>query len=93
VIALRSLTGAKACWRGTSLYLGWRRLAPDLSEFDIAHFFPLKPVDIRGVRSRYKESVAPNRRPHGTLVNSIVLKNTTELRTTPDSAEPWWRML
>ena len=38
-------------------YLGWRRLPADLSEFEIAHFFTLKPVDIRAVRSRYKESL------------------------------------
>jgi len=38
-------------------FLGWRRLPADLSEFEIAHFFTLKPVDIRAVRSRYKESL------------------------------------
>jgi hypothetical protein len=38
-------------------FLGWRRLPADLSEFEIAHFFTLKPVDIRTVRSRYKESL------------------------------------
>jgi hypothetical protein len=32
-------------------------LPADLSEFEIAHFFILKPVDIRAVRSRYKESL------------------------------------
>jgi hypothetical protein len=37
--------------------LGWRRLPADLSEFEIAHFITLKPVDIRAVRSRYKESL------------------------------------
>jgi hypothetical protein len=36
-------------------FLGWRRLPADLSGFEIAHFF--KPVDIRAVRSRYKESL------------------------------------
>jgi hypothetical protein len=38
-------------------FLGWRRLPADLSEFEIAHFFTLKPFDIRAVRSRYKESL------------------------------------
>jgi hypothetical protein len=32
-------------------FLGWRRLPADLSEFEIAHFFTLKLVDIRAVRS------------------------------------------
>jgi hypothetical protein len=38
-------------------FLGWRRLPVDLSEFEIAHFFTLKPVDIHAVRSRYKEDL------------------------------------
>jgi len=38
-------------------FLGWRRLPADLSEFEIAHFFTLKSVDIRAVHSRYKESL------------------------------------
>jgi Domain of unknown function (DUF4158) len=38
-------------------FLGWRRFPADLSEFEIAHFFTLKPIDIRAVRSRYKESL------------------------------------
>jgi Domain of unknown function (DUF4158) len=38
-------------------HLGWRRLQTDLSAFEIAHFFTLKPVDIRAVRSHYKESL------------------------------------
>ena len=38
-------------------FLGWRRLPADLSKFEIAHFFTLKPVDIRAVHSRYKESL------------------------------------
>ena len=29
----------------------------DVSEFEIAHFFTLKPIDIRAVHSRYKESL------------------------------------
>ena len=37
--------------------LGWRRLPEELSEFEIAHFFLLKPIDIRAARSRYKESL------------------------------------
>jgi hypothetical protein len=36
-------------------FWGWRRLPEDLSEFEIAHFFTLKPEDIHAVRSRYKE--------------------------------------
>jgi len=31
-------------------FLGWRRLPADLSKFEIAHFFTLKPVDIRAVQ-------------------------------------------
>lgn len=38
-------------------FLGWRRMPADLSEFEIAHFFTLKPIEIRAVRSRYKESL------------------------------------
>jgi hypothetical protein len=38
-------------------FLGWRRLPANLSEFEIAHFFTLKPADIRAVHSRYKESL------------------------------------
>ena len=38
-------------------FLGWRRLPADLSEFEIAHFFTLKPVDIHAVHSRYKEEL------------------------------------
>src|ERR1017187_253322 len=38
-------------------FLGWRRFPADLSEFEIAHFFTLKPIDIRAVCSRYKESL------------------------------------
>src|ERR1039458_8041108 len=38
-------------------FLGWRRLPADLSEFEIAYFFTLKPADIRAARSRYKESL------------------------------------
>jgi hypothetical protein len=38
-------------------FLGWRRLPADLSEFEIAHFFTSKPVDVRAVRSRYKRSL------------------------------------
>ena len=36
-------------------FLGWRRMPADLSEFEIAHFFTLRPIEIRAVRSRYKE--------------------------------------
>ena len=35
-------------------FLGWRQLPAELSEFEIAHFFTLKPDGIRAVRSRYK---------------------------------------
>ena len=35
-------------------YLGWRKLPVDLSEFEIEHFFTLKPEERRAVRSRYK---------------------------------------
>jgi hypothetical protein len=35
-------------------FLGWQRLPADLSEFEIAHFYTLKPADIRAVRSRSK---------------------------------------
>jgi hypothetical protein len=38
-------------------FLGWRRLPADLSEFEIAHFFAFKQIDIRAVHSRYKESL------------------------------------
>jgi len=38
-------------------FLGWQRLPADLSEFEIAHFFTLKPADIRAVRSRYKKNL------------------------------------
>src|ERR1700722_18179291 len=38
-------------------FLGWRRTPADLSEFEIAHFFTLKPIEILAVRSRYKETL------------------------------------
>jgi hypothetical protein len=38
-------------------FLGWRRMPADLSEFEIAHLLTLKPIDIRAVRSRYKETL------------------------------------
>jgi TnpA family transposase len=38
-------------------FLGWQRLPADLSEFEIAHFFTLKPADIWAVRSRYKKNL------------------------------------
>src|SRR5580658_3909703 len=38
-------------------FLTWRRMPADLSEFEIAHFFTLRPIEIRAVRSRYKESL------------------------------------
>src|ERR1022692_106567 len=38
-------------------FLGWRRFPADVSEFEIAHFFTLKPIDIGAVHSRYKESL------------------------------------
>jgi hypothetical protein len=46
-------------------FLGWCRFPADLSEFEIAHFFTLKPIDIRAVRSRYKESLRLQRRVFG----------------------------
>ena len=38
-------------------FLGWRRMPAELSEFEIAHFFTLRPIEIRAVRSRYKETL------------------------------------
>jgi hypothetical protein len=38
-------------------FLGWRRMPADLSEFEIAHLLMLKSIDIRAVRSRYKETL------------------------------------
>ena len=38
-------------------FLGWRRMPADLSEFEIVHFFTLRPIEIRSVRSRYKETL------------------------------------
>ena len=35
-------------------YLGWRKLPVDLSDFEIAHFFTLRPEERRAVRSKYK---------------------------------------
>ena len=38
-------------------YLGWRRLPADLSEFEIAHFFSLRPEEIRAVLTKYGEAL------------------------------------
>ena len=38
-------------------FLGWQRFPRELSDFEIAHFFTLTPVDIRAVRSRYKKNL------------------------------------
>lgn len=38
-------------------FLGWRRLPAGLSDFEIAHFFTLKPEGVRAVRSRFKSSL------------------------------------
>lgn len=35
-------------------HLGWRKLPVDLSDFEIAHFFTLRPDERRAVRSKYK---------------------------------------
>ena len=36
-------------------YLGLRRLPPELTDFEIQHFFTLDAGDRRRVRSRYKD--------------------------------------
>jgi hypothetical protein len=38
-------------------FLGWRRMPADLSEFEIALLFTLRPIEMRAVRSRYKETL------------------------------------
>jgi hypothetical protein len=43
-------------------FFGWRRLPADLSEFEIAHFISLKPVDIRAVHSTVQGEPASWRR-------------------------------
>jgi hypothetical protein len=37
-------------------YLGLRRLPPELTDFEIQHFFTLDANDRRRVRSRYKDA-------------------------------------
>ena len=36
-------------------YLGWRRLADDVSEFEIIHFFTLKSAERAAVLTRYRQ--------------------------------------
>ena len=38
-------------------YLGWTRLPADLTEFEITHFFSLRPEERSAVLTRYRESL------------------------------------
>jgi Domain of unknown function (DUF4158) len=38
-------------------YLGWIRLPADLSEFEITHFFSLRPEDRSAILTRYRDSL------------------------------------
>jgi hypothetical protein len=38
-------------------YLGWTRLPADLTEFEITHFFSLRPEERTAVLTRYRESL------------------------------------
>jgi hypothetical protein len=38
-------------------YFGWTRLPADLTEFEIAHFFSLRPEERSAVLTRYRDSL------------------------------------
>jgi len=38
-------------------YLGWTRLPADVSEFEIAHYFILRPEERSAVLTRYRDSL------------------------------------
>jgi hypothetical protein len=42
-------------------YLGWRQLPADVSEFEITHFFSLRPEERSAVLTRYRDSFVEQR--------------------------------
>ena len=81
-------------------YLGWTRLPADLSEFEITHFFSLRPEERSAVLTRYRDSLRPGALQIGFLkmsgrtlgavqrVPSDLLKHLGEQIEVPSDARP-----